>query len=268
MLRGHHPPESQYCDSTVLDLWPMGINKLPVPPHCKMPGCSVLFPPEAPCERIGSIMRCLWEPNRKLPAKFLEDLVLLSGSGVRCMGSQRDEMLVQTVAGLLQATSKYKLWRSSGGLPPLSAQLQQLDCVDSGRFAESGGFQQLQPSDVGLEVGYDAKRNFLRSRKAAGTPSGLPKSAKQGVRTGMASGSVAPLPLDVRALHAVQKQHAGSELRAKAVSWLESDAGKDWLKERSMLFNDGQEAEGGGVPSLLPRKHRSGWQRQCILWSY
>ena len=118
------------------------------------------------------------------------------------------------------------------------AQLQQLGRADSGRFAESGGFQQLQPSDLGLEVGYDAKRNFLRSRKAAGTPSGLPEAAKRGVRTGMASGSVAALPLDVPALHAVQKQHAGSEVRAKAVSWLESDAGKDWLKERSMLFSD------------------------------
>lgn len=230
---------------------PMGNNKLPVPPHCHMPGCSVLYPPEAPCERIGSIMRALWEPSRKLTAKLLEDLVLLSGSGVRCTGSERDEALVQTVVHLLQATSKKTLWASCGGLPPLHAQLQQRDCSDSGRFAEgSGGGIQIQPSDLGLGVGYDAKRDFVRGRRAAGTPSGLPEAALRGIRASMgARGSVVPLPLDVPALHAMQKHHAGSGLRAKAVSWLESDAGKEWLNDRKKLFGEEEAERGGESPS-------------------
>ena len=191
-------------------------------------------------------MRALWEPSRKLAAQQLEDLVLLSGSGVRCMGSKRDEALVQTVAHLLQATSKHTMWASCGGLPPMHAQLQQRDCSDSGRFAEESSGIQLEPSDIGLEVGYEAKRGFLRGRRAAGTPSGLPEAAQRGIRASMgARGSVAPLPLDVSALHAMQKNHAGSGLRAKAVSWLESDAGKEWLQERKKLFGE-EEAEGGG----------------------
>ena len=44
----------------------------------------MLFPPEAPCERMGSFMRLLWDPTRRLDPKSMEDLVLLeqAGSGV------------------------------------------------------------------------------------------------------------------------------------------------------------------------------------------
>ena len=206
----------------------------------------MLFPPEAPCERVGSIMRCVWEPRRKLNPKVLEDLVLLSGAGVRCTGSERDELLVQTVVHVLLSSSKNSLWASpDGGLPPLHTQLPRLDCADSGRFAEGSGDVTLQPSDIGLGVGYSAKREFIVDRRHAGTPSGLPEAAQRGVRTATASGLVAPLPLDVPGLHALQKGHAGSSLKTKAVTWLESEAGKEWLKERSELFT---ESRGGVSP--------------------
>ena len=215
----------------------------------------MLFPPEAPCERVGSIMRHAWEPSRKMNPKLLEDLVLLSGAGVRCTGSERDELLVQTVVHVLSSSSKYSLWASTGGLPPLRAQLQHLDCADSGRFAEGmGDMSLLQPSDIGLGVGYSAKREFLADRRHAGTPSGLPEAAQRGVRLATDSGLVAPLPLDVPALHALQKGHAGSSLKTKAVTWLESEAGKEWLKERSELFSEGRGGmsppEGGKLGDL------------------
>ena len=67
----------------------------------------------------------------------------------------------------------------------MHAQLQQRDCSDSGRFAEESSGIQLEPSDIGLEVGYEAKRGFLRGRRAAGTPSGLPEAAQRGIRASM-----------------------------------------------------------------------------------
>ena len=50
--------------------------------------CSLLFPPEAPCERIGSFLRLYWEPRRNLSPVDMADLVLLCQAGVRCCGSR------------------------------------------------------------------------------------------------------------------------------------------------------------------------------------
>ena len=188
-------------------------------------------------------MRYVWEPTRKMNPKLLEDLVSLAGAGVRCTGSERDEFLVKTVVHVLLSTTKYKLWASPGGLSPLRTQLQRLDCADSGRFAEGSGEMVLQPSDLGLGAGYAAKREFIVERRRDGTPSGMPEAAQRGIRTSAASGLVAPLPLDVPGLHALQKNHAGSELRSKAVLWLDSEAGKEWVKERTALFSNNH----GGV---------------------
>ena len=195
-------------------------------------------------------MRSVWDTRRNLSPKYVEDLVLLSGAGVRCTGSERDELLVQTVVHVLLSSSKYRPWGSSGGVPSLSAQLQRLDCADSGRVAQGSGEFVLEPTDIGLSAGYAAKVEFIADRRRAGTPGGLPEAAQRGSRTATATGHTAPLPLDVPGLHALQKRHAGSELRTKAVSWLESGDGKEWLKERATLFSE----DHGGVSPPSPEQ--------------
>jgi hypothetical protein len=56
--------------------------------------CSLLFPPEAPCERMGSFLRLQWDPRRHLGPVSMGDLVLLSQAGVRGDGNSRDESIV------------------------------------------------------------------------------------------------------------------------------------------------------------------------------
>ena len=99
--------------------------------------CSVMFPPEAPCERIGSLMRFVWEPRQHLGPVAVADRVYLSQAGVECVGSTRDEMLVDIIASLLESTSKYKMTLGNLGAQPLPFKLRgKAETAEaSGRFS-------------------------------------------------------------------------------------------------------------------------------------
>ena len=59
-------------------------------------------------------MRLLWDPTRELDPKTMEDLVLLEQAGVRCVGSKRDEELVDQVAAMLEKNPQVpsvRAWR-------------------------------------------------------------------------------------------------------------------------------------------------------------
>ena len=54
--------------------------------------CRLLVCPEAPCERMGSFMRLLWEARQGRISDSVVSRVLLAQAGVRCVGSERDEI--------------------------------------------------------------------------------------------------------------------------------------------------------------------------------
>jgi len=213
--------------------------------------CSLMFPPEAPCERIGSLMRLLWEPRQKMGAVAVADRVYLSQAGVVCVGSDRDELLVEVVSDLLKSTSKYRVGargRTSGALP-LLLQDKQRALEDSGRFAGSMPFdaQDLLEPDLIAELCKQGRRNTLaglRQRESAGSPKDLPEAVQVALQRASHGETVIPLPTDVLTLRAEQRGAAGSVTKARARQWLESDAGREWLKERAKIFAADDDVDG------------------------
>ena len=105
---------------------------------------------------MGSFMRLLWDPTRKLDPKTMEDLVLLEQAGVRCVGSERDEELVDQVTAMLQKTRKYRVSRL-GGMSPAR---ENEALAASGRYAGGGcGTMMMAPDTdvVGLGAGWKAQ---------------------------------------------------------------------------------------------------------------
>ena len=71
--------------------------------------CRVLFPPESPCERVGSVMRHVYDEQHNTSAAMLANLTLLSHAGVHCTGGSRDNALAKMVAWTLRRTAVYQL---------------------------------------------------------------------------------------------------------------------------------------------------------------
>ena len=71
--------------------------------------CRVLFPPESPCERVGSVMRHVFDEQHSTAAAMLADLTLLAHARVHCTGGARDDTLVKMVARTLQSTAVYQI---------------------------------------------------------------------------------------------------------------------------------------------------------------
>lgn len=215
--------------------------------------CSLLFPPEAPCERMGSLLRLYWEPRRNLGPVDMADLVLLSQAGVRCVGSQRDEVIVEQVAALLQATAKYK-FGGGGGRIPLSVLEHQRNLAESGRFAGQAAADVpalVALGGMALEgAGYDARREFVGKRRKVGTPVELPGAAAHGLQRGQIGDVVVPLKVDVPTLHAGQRGATRSVLKEKTKAWLESEAGLEWQKERQKFFAPEEVEEDESTPLL------------------
>ena len=209
--------------------------------------CSSLFPPEAPCERIGSLMRLFWEPRRHIGPVEVEDLVLLAQAGVQCSGSSRDEVLVDLVAGLIEKTSQHKMRQGlfdDGYKQPLVQQDQERVLEASGRFhGNSAGCDttEFQPASIMALTGqgYATRRQFLQARDKGGKPTTFPKALQGEVGKHIIHGQVQPVQAGVLELHAHQRGATKSVLREKTTAWLESDGGKAWLAERAVLFGSG-----------------------------
>ncbi len=121
----------------------------------------------------------------------------------------------------------------------------------SGRFAGDLEAGTLDHDVIGIGAGWEARRDFVRKRIRDGLPSDLPSVARAACpREGFLARA---LQQNVLALHAQQRSAADSVLREKTVSWLTSEAGQEWQKERQLLFS-------GGLPpagSLSPAEQKS-----------
>ena len=147
-------------------------------------------------------------------------------------------------------TRKYTA-TGTGGMSPspallFRAQKENEALRASGRYA--GGGESFAPyaEVLGIGVGWEARREFVRKRKEDGSPTNLPQVAARGVDAGRLGERVLPLPVDAKTLHARQRGAAGSVVKEKAASWLSSVAGQEWKQDRASLFQ--HEGEGGVPP--------------------
>ena len=99
----------------------------------------LLRAPETACEFIGSIMHQQFSANQDLAPAPLMDRVMLQQAHVRCVGSQRDELLVSETAKLLidmgKSTTVAKRTLHTGR-PLKQIQDMELQLINSGRHAE------------------------------------------------------------------------------------------------------------------------------------
>jgi len=172
------------------------------------------------------------------------DRVHLSQAGVACVGSDRDELLVEVASDLLKSTSKYRMGARgrTSGLLPLHLQDKHRRLENTGRTAGHMSFDAhdwLQP-DLIAELYKQGRRDTLaglRKRESAGSPKDLPESVQVALQRASHGEKVIPLPPDVLTLRAEQRGAAGSVTKARARQWLESDAGREWQKERATIFS-------------------------------
>ena len=291
--------------------------------------CSMMFPPEAPCERFGSLLRLYWDPRRNLTPVDLADIALLAEAGVRCTGSRRDDIIIEQVwtngkhvhqkFAVVRAHFRDRRWAlrqgfASGAAPgafcapgrrgpapiqeifadlrimltcfppsQVASLLQEVSAIrgldgharaplvvhdEEERLAESGRFAgQSCPEAPALDVlglpagaGDAGRRAFLRERRQVGIPTELPSAAARSIRRHCIGGTIAPLPVDVKALHSSQRGAAATVLKEKTRAFWQSEAGADWRRERMELFGEGdagQPSEGaaaapGGAGAAQP----------------
>ena len=104
------------------------------------------------------------------------ELVLLLQAVVRCTISRRDEMFMEQVWELVQATRKHcVVGRTRGGIvprAPLRVVEEERRLAASGRFA--GQVSAVTPASIpvgaGEAAGYEARRDFIRKRRKVCVP--------------------------------------------------------------------------------------------------
>jgi hypothetical protein len=216
--------------------------------------CRNLFPPDAPCESVGSILRLLWDQRQgSASTSFWRDRALLSAAGVRCMGGDRDEMIVEEVVTVLKLTSKYKVTGSSASRTAWVARNVYRPC-EGNRSSRSrtqwlpkGARDPLCPSEmVELEKGGAAKRQkFVDTRAQSSKAHTLPGSLATAVDqswVGTHGDGMQPLPPDIKGLHMQQKGATQSELRDTMYNWMDGPAGKKWFAEKAAMHADADAA--------------------------
>ena len=213
--------------------------------------CRVLFPPDSPCERMGSYMRLAWDQREgKASPVYVADRVFLMQAGVKCLGGERDELVVRETCRLLQDTSKYKMSAGQRGHERTEAKARERDeaVAASGRFSTTLSVEEaklaLEPSDFAALRGKGAheRKNYLRERAKRAKPTVLPDVVQRRVGRAVAQdGIVQALAVTADVLRAKQRGAADSVVRGKVTSWLETEEGRKWQKERDALFHsDGE----------------------------
>lgn len=200
----------------------------------------LLFPPDVKCEGVGSTMRFLW--NRRggqVSPAYFSDCVMLCQAGVQCLGSARDDMIVQSTCIILKSILKNKMnpGRTIGSQKVPAEISEKIDNVDgSGRHSMC---EHACPQEL-LEIqgqGFRARDVFFRTRSKRSRPTDLPEVMRKSVQKAIGIESIVrPLPGDVKQLHGVQKNKTKSVLAAQCQTWVASDAGREWLKERKSLL--------------------------------
>ena len=180
--------------------------------------------PEAVCEHLGSLAHFTWQSQREEAPALAMSRVHLLQADVRCLGSVRDEVVIQESAKLLL----------SAHLNPLRKNKQQLGQIQrrNKTSEESGRLQKFESADMSLPQPSSASN--LRKRtsefRAESLPSTLPAELQAIVEK--SKGVVESMPLTAL----MQRRKTNSALSDSLASWLESDAGKAWQKERQQIF--------------------------------
>ena len=157
--------------------------------------CRLLFPPDAPCERMGSFMRLAWDQRqgRASPA-YVSDRLYLMQAGVACLGNERDEMILKETCRLFASTSKYRmssdatLSRSKNTpIQPPFVSGKERAMVASGRFAGALPAQEaamvLEPQDLAdlRGQGQAKRKQYLLNRARSARPTHLPEAIHKAV---------------------------------------------------------------------------------------
>lgn len=179
---------------------------------------------EAICEHLGSLAHFSWQSQREEAPALAMSRVHLLQADVRCLGSVRDEVVIQESAKILL----------SANLNPLRKNNQQLGQIQgrNKNSQESGRMHEFESADLSLPQPSSASN--LRKRtsefRAESLPSTLPAELKAVVDK--SKGVVESMPLTAL----MQRRKTNSSLSDSLASWLESDAGKAWQKDRQQIF--------------------------------
>ena len=95
-------------------------------------------------------------------------------------------------------------------------------------------------------------REFERKRRKTGMPTALPQVIRDGVDSARQGDKTLALQPDNLNLHAAQRGAAGSVMKEKARTWLDSDFGKEWLEERAKLFLGGSSCTAPPLEAACP----------------
>lgn len=188
--------------------------------------CRLLRGPEAICEHLGSLAHFTWQSQRdEAPALAMSRVHLLQAD-VRCLGSFRDEMVIQESAKVFLSCNMNPLRKNSN----LLQQIQGRNELSH----KSGRLQEFDSTDLCLPKPSSASNLRKKSSgfRAESLPSRLPPELQPIVEK--SKGLVESMPLTAL----MQRRKTSSALRDSLASWLESDAGKAWQKERDRVFED------------------------------
>ena len=204
----------------------------------------VLRAPEAACEHLGSLAHQVWDPSQGLsPAPLIQRVHLMSCQ-VRCVGGERDEMIISEVARILRNAGKNPLRRRPG--------LQQITdireaLVQSGRHAtgvigsdsEEDEAGILRPSTLPIRLTPRGLRHVLQESRKDSLCLELPDSLKGTVAKVVhpQSGHVQSLNVTMAIDRKFRKgAAANSSVREALSEWLESPEGVAWKLERKQIF--------------------------------
>ena len=218
--------------------------------------CRLLFAPDSPCERMGSLLRLLWDQRSSSAyPSYSTDRLLLAQAGVQCAGGARGEMIIEEVAALWRKMSKRMVARAGVATAQVTDRHASLQA--SGRAQGSlplGDREALAPEAVGdLDgAGGRKRRAFFQDRARESKPVTLPQLLEATVQAACpAGGLIRALPVDVGHLHAQERGAAVSSLRERMRNWTDTEQGQTWLTERAALFQ-ADDDEPAGPEGVTP----------------
>ena len=174
-------------------------------------------------------MHQLHRSVEKLPPGPLVDRVLLKQAHVSCVGSARDERMIEEIADILWSFKHDVKARPHKRDPAVEAQ-RALEL--SGRHPGHDDFL-LHGQWRSSQNLIAARQGHLRQSIPAAVPSEIAAVMEQACRPKQ---DVKPLPMSVQHLHKKQSGSAGSVVEATLNKWLASPEGQAWQKERAEMY--------------------------------
>ena len=199
--------------------------------------CRVLRGPESSCERLGSIAHQQWDSQQNLAPASLMARVHLMSAGVKCLGTQRDSLIVNQVASLFLSAK-----RSALHVRPEVAQIRE----HREMMAESlsGHDLQLYAAEGNLFPEGLTSVTAIRAETSASLSKSLPSTLPPVLQEALpetvdaATGQIKGLMLSTGLQRLSKKSPANSTLRDAMCSYLDTEAGKKWQQERSLVFGE------------------------------